>query len=283
MALTLGGSNNLATISTGLVRLNNELGKNLSRLSSGLSISNASDNPAGLSVSEQLSSDITSLNQSLQNISAGSSLLRTADGSLSGISNLLIRGRELAVRGSGTLNPSARSAINLELQSIIQEVDRIAGNSEFNGQKLLNGELAPTATNKVKVQAGKDAGANNQISLNGIKSVDSNSLGIASVNLTTAENSRNAVTAFDSAISDISQARSNIGAISNRFDSAADNLGTLTNNLSSAQNSIIGLDFSKESASFRQNKVLLETGLSSLNSARQTQETLIGNLLNILG
>lgn len=119
----------------------------ISRLSSGDRIVRAADDVAALSVGTSLRTQVTTLRQALSNTSIGSSLLQVADGALSQVSDILQRQKAIAVQaGSGSLSASERSFLNQEFQSLTQEIDRISGNTNFNGVKLLNGSLTSSGS-----------------------------------------------------------------------------------------------------------------------------------------
>ncbi len=284
MAISVDLGKSLSGVHSKLIQVNSKLGENLSRLSSGKGINKSADNAAGLAIAEQLSAQIKSTDQAIRNVSAGSALLRTAEGGLGSIGNLLSRGRELALQASnGTISQNGRTAIGRELTQIKQEIDRISGSSEFNGQKTLNGDLGPSAANKVEIQAGTEAGPANRIAIDSIRNTDTQSLGVANTSLSTTENARNAITQFDSAISQLVETRANVGALEGRFQNAVSNLQVSKENLLSAETQIRGLDYAKETASFATNKALIETGLSSLQSGIKSRESLIGGLISTIG
>src|SRR5690606_28481447 len=114
------------------------LNRSLERLSSGLRITRASDDAAGLAISERFRADIRSLAQAERNAMDGVSMLQVAEGALHEVSSILIRMRELAIQASnGTLGDSEREALDKEFQALIEEIDRIASVTEFNGTKML--------------------------------------------------------------------------------------------------------------------------------------------------
>ena len=118
------------------------LATSLQRLSSGLRINSAKDDAAGLAISDRMNAQIRGINQATRNANDGISLAQTAEGDLDQIGNNLQRMRELAVQaGNATNSASDREALNLEVQSLAAEIDRVAQNSSFNGTKLLDGSF----------------------------------------------------------------------------------------------------------------------------------------------
>ncbi|VAX25107.1 hypothetical protein MNBD_NITROSPINAE04-377 [hydrothermal vent metagenome] len=263
---------------------NAKLGANLAKISSGKAINKASDGAAALSIIQALESDLKSANQAQRNISDGASLTRVAEGGLNEISSLLSRGRELSVQAAnGTLSDSQRATLNNEVTAIKEEINRITGTTEFNGQKLLDGSLAPGSSNQVSVQAGIQNTPADSISLNQIDSSTTSSLGVDSVDISSQQGARDALASFDSAIQTVATNRANIGSLQNRLDSSAQNLSVTRENLASAKSTLQSLDYASETADAKKNQVMVQAGIASLTQGLQTQSSLIGSLLNTQG
>lgn len=265
-------------------KTSNALAGNLAKLASGKRINSAADDAAGMAISAQLQSRLASVDQASSNISQGGAMLRTAEGGLGQIGDMLARGRELAVQASnGTLNDQQRQAINKEFTNIKQEIDRVTQTTEYNGQQLLTGQLGPNAQNPPVIQAGTNATPNDRITLNQINASDTASLGIQNLSLDTASNAQNALQGIDNAISSVAQNRAGIGAMENRLQAGASNLSVTKENLTAADTQISGLDYAAEIASMKQNQVAMQAGLGALKSGLKMQEKMIGGLLNTKG
>lgn len=133
--LSINAQRNLMSTQTSLATA-------VQRLSSGLRINSAKDDAAGLAISERFTTQIRGLNVAIRNANDGISLAQTAEGALGSISNNLQRIRELAVQSRNATNSvSDREALNAEVQQLVTEIDRVAGQTEFNGLKLLNGSF----------------------------------------------------------------------------------------------------------------------------------------------
>lgn len=263
--------------------INNLLTQNFNKLSSGLRLTSAKVDAARLAISEQLMADIRSTEQAQRNISDGMSLTRVAEGGLSEISDLLSRGRELSIQAAnGTLSDDQRSILQNEISSIQQEIDRISNVTEFNGQKLINGDLSSGAAD-VSVQAGIQNTSSDRISLNVVEDTGSAALGIDTVDISTREGAQSALAAFDNAIGQVTTNRANIGALQNRFDRAASNLSVSRENLISANSVIRDLDYAAEVGKTSINQILQQIGVSVLKQGQLSQRGLIGSLLNIRG
>lgn len=252
---SLAAQNNL-TSST------NQLQRSVERLSSGLRITRAADDAAGLGVSETLRAQIRSINQAVRNSNDGISLTQIADGSAQTIGNLLSRLRELASQSSnGTVGPTERSYIDQEFVALRSEIDRIASVTEFNGTALLSGGL-----NTFTIQVGYKSGANNSLSLN-LKDLDVASIGLTSVNVSTSANAQSALSNIDSAISAVATARADYGSYQNRFEATIASLQVTSQNFSAAESRIRDADVAYETSVFTKNQILVQSGIAILAQA----------------
>jgi flagellin len=261
-----------------------KMGNSLSKLASGKRITKAMDDAAGLAIAEKMGAQIKSLEQATKNVSQASAMMRTAEGGMSQISDMLIRGKELAMQASnGTLSDSQRTTLNNEFSQIMSEIDRQTGTTEFNGKKLLSGDFDPNASEQVEVQAGPNATSADRISLNEIAATDTASLGLTGASIDTAANAGASLNAIDSAITSVNQSRGNIGAIEGRLQSAANSIAVGKENLQAAQSQIQDLDYAKEITNFTQRQVQLSAGISALTQGLKARESMVGGLMNTIG
>ena len=240
-----------------------QLQGSVSRLSSGLRITKASDDAAGLGISETLRAQIRSINQSVRNSNDGISLLQIADGGAENIGNLLGRLRELATQSaSGILGSNERSFLDQEFVALRSEIDRISAVTEFNGVKLLSG----TDNDSLSLQIGFRSSANDTLtlSLNDLTTAD---LTLATVNVSTSANALSALSNIDSAISAVASARANVGSLQNRIDAAVSNLEVANENITAAESRIRDADIAFETAAFVRNQILVSAGVSILAQA----------------
>jgi len=213
------------------------------RLSSGKRINSAKDDAAGLAISENLSAQIRSLEAATANTTRGLSILRTAEGGTGAISDVTSRLRELAVQSAdGGLSDTDRAAIDAEAQQLLEEIDRTAESTEFNGQELLAG-----SEQNVELQVGSGTTADNRIAVT-TGGIGTESLGLDTVDLSTAEGAQAAIGAIDAAQSTVSERRATLGAQSNRLERAAENLTSQRNSLAATNSRIRDADFAKETA-----------------------------------
>jgi flagellin len=257
-------NNNPASISAqrNLSVSSDSLSRSVERLSSGLRITRAADDAAGLGLSETLRAHIRSINQAVRNSSDGISLTQIADGGASTIGNLLSRLRELASQSSsGTVGSTERSYIDSEFLALRSEIDRIAQVTEFNGQALLSGSSI-----NFTVQVGFKSGSGNTLSLS-LNDLTISSLGISSVNVSTSANAQSALGNIDSAISAVATARAEYGSLQNRFEATIANLQISSENLTAAESRIRDADVAYETSQFTKNQVLVQTGIAVLAQA----------------
>lgn len=241
---------------------NTQTAKNLEKLSSGFRINRAGDDAAGLAISEKMRGQIRGLEMASKNAQDSISLIQTAEGALTETHAILQRMRELAVQASNDTNVTAdRDAIQDEIDQLVSELDRIAGNTEFNTQKLLDGSFS----GKV-FQIGANSGQSITLS---IGNMDSASLGVDSLDVSDATNANSAITAINSAIETVSTERSKLGAVQNRLEHTINNLGTSAENLTAAESRIRDVDMAKEMMEFTKNNILSQAAQSMLAQSNQ--------------
>lgn len=287
--------------------MNNSGGK----LASGERINKAADDAAGLAISENLRADVRSLNMAKRNANDGVSLVQTAEGGLMETTNMLVRLRELAVQAaSDTVGNNERGFLNQEYGSLKNEIDRIANSTEFNGTRLLVGEVPipddmrdrPSNAYPLEIQIGKDYYTASdslehpnptniiRVDLQGLNAFSSgdNSLQIntslSGEALEGIDNKRGAqmsISRLDDAITRVNGYRSYLGAIQNRLGSTINNLGTQTENLDSARSRIRDTDYASETAEYTRQKVLQQAGTSVLAQANQQASVALGLLQNM--
>ncbi len=271
--------NNSASLITqgNLNRTQKGLNKNLQRLSSGMRINGAGDDGAGLAVSKEMHTDMKSLSQAKRNANNGISVLQTADGALEQQGSILTRMRELSVQANdGTLSGSQRDNLNEEFTQLQTEFDRIASNTEFNGNKLLDGTIANGSG--LEIQIGIEA---TDLATVEVEDMTAGTLGVdsGSIDLADGSDPATAMAAIDTAIETVLGQRAKIGAQLNGMDAAIENLSTSYENLSSAHGRIVDVDIASEMADFTKNQVLMQAGSSMLaqaNSQPQSALSLLG-------
>jgi flagellin len=272
MALTI--NTNVASLNAqrNLTTTQLALSKSMERLSSGLRINRAGDDAAGLAISQNMQANIRSMNQAVRNANDGISLMQTAEGALNETSNILLRMRELGTQAAnGTLSDPQRTSINKEFQSLQDEIDRIANVTEFNGKKLLNGDLSAGGMN---LQVGIGVTANNDYINVALTKADTDTLNIAkgTVSVSSEDNARTALTAIDLAISTIAANRGDLGAVQNRLQSTINNLQVAVENTSAANSRILDVDVAAETSNMTRAQILTQAGVSILAQANQSPQ-----------
>jgi flagellin len=272
MALVI--NTNVASINAqrNMMKTQTDLGTSLARLSSGMRITAAKDDAAGLAISEKLRAQIRGLGQAERNAQDGISLVQTAEGALNEVSGALIRMRELSVQAAtGTLGSEERGYLDNEFKALMTEIDRIANVTEFNGMYLLNG----AASAGVAFQVGLTSSTNDRITAS-IGAVRTASIGGSGAGSTMADqaidtltNARNSLEVIDAAIRDISGVRGGLGALQNRLQTTVNNLATQRENISSANSRIRDVDVADETVSMTRSQILMQAGVSVLAQANQ--------------
>ncbi len=243
-----------------LTMVSERLGTNFARLSSGLRITTAADDAAGLGISERMRAKIRSLGAAGRNAQDGVSLAQTAEGALAEVSNNLVRMRELAIQAAnGTLSTEDRAALDEEFQELIEEIDRISGETDFNGTSLLDN------TNSVNIQIGPDSGDTITISFVDMQAA---TLGLTG-DVSSEANAASALADLDAAIQSVATARSDFGAKQNRLESASRTISNARENLSAAESRIRDVDVASETADLTRNSILQQAAVSVLAQANQ--------------
>jgi flagellin len=268
---------NVASINAqrNLAQVNEKLAGNFRRLATGLRISTASDDAAGLAISERLRSQIRSLDQAKRNANDGISLVQTAEGALSEASSILVRLRELAIQSAnGSTSNQDKETLDQEFQSLIGEINRIAQSTDFNGIKLLDGSSSSVS---FQIGFGTTTGVDSlSVTLDAALST---SLGLNSLDIGSGGSTSTAITNIDTAINSISALRGRLGAVQNRLGSTINNLAVQVENLSAAESRIRDVDVAFETAQLTRNTILQQASIAVLaqsNALPQSALSLLG-------
>ncbi|MGO2235578.1 flagellin [Marinomonas sp. UCMA 3892] len=263
------------------------------RLSSGLRINSASDDAAGLLISNRLTSQVNGLNQSVRNANDGISLAQTAEGALDETTNMLQRMRTLSIQASnGSNSDKDRAAIQQEVSQLSTEINRIASDTTFGGENLLDG----TYTGIFQVGADSnqtisfnltDGGVNNTIdyagnggfTMSGLSSSSTTAqVSVSTASVSTVANAQSMVDTLDTMIAAVDSKRSELGAIQNRFGSTISNLSNITENVSAARARVRDADFAEETAKLTSSQILQQASSSILAQANQRPQTALSLL-----
>jgi flagellin len=247
----------------------NDLSKSLEKLSSGFRINRAADDAAGLAISEGLRSQVNGLNVAARNAQDGISVIQTAEGALTEVHSILQRVRDLTAQGANdSNNAKSRDAIQKEINTLGDELTRIAGSTNFNGIKLLSG--GDTLT--FQVGAGSVA-AEDQIS---VALTDFATLGAdiktLAATMTDAATYGTALAGIDTQIQAVSTARAGYGALQNRFEATINSLNVSAENLAAAESRIRDTDMASEMVKFTSKNILSQAGTAMLAQANQANQ-----------
>ncbi len=247
---------------------NNAMGKSLEKLSSGLRINRAGDDAAGLSISEKMRAQIRGLDMAVKNAQDSISLIQTAEGALTETHAILQRMRELAVQAANDTNVTTdREALQDEVDQLVAEVTRIADNTEFNTQKLLDGNF----TNKV-FHIGANISQNITLSIN---TMDAEALGVNSIVLTNQADANTAISTINAAIETVSKERSKLGAYQNRLEHTINNLQVSSENLTAAESRIRDVDMAREMMNYTKQQILLQSSNAMLAQANMVPQNVL--------
>ncbi|MGN1394318.1 MAG: flagellin [Succinivibrionaceae bacterium] len=274
-----------------IAQANNSLNTSYQRLASGKRINSAKDDAAGMQIAHRMTSEINGLTQGNRNAQDGISLAQTAEGALDEVGNMLQRVRTLALQSANGTNSSVdRVAINAEAHELFKEINRIAKDTTYAGQHILDGSRGV-----VQIQVG--AYANQTIDFDLSEGCSVRDLAKAAgggaatlwdnddadFDLTTAENSQNVLGAIDGLISQVSKKRATLGAVQNRMESTIRYQSNTIANLSDARSRIEDTDYATEVSNMIQANIQLQAATAVLSQAQQHSNIILSLIKSALG
>ncbi len=247
-------------------RANGALSNVLEKLASQRRINRAADDAAGLAIAERFNTQVRQGQVELNSLQSGINVAQTAEGGLVVQQGAIQRIRELSIQAqNGTLSDENRAALNEEVQQLRAQIDSVATDTQFNGQNLLN--------NDTNIDLGTQSG--NQIN---ITQSNSAALGLDTVDISTVEGAAAALNSSDTALGQVSQNRSRIGAQQNRFESAISQRETSVLNAQAAESNIRDLDLARASIERSRNELLLQGSISTLVQSNVTSQSALSLL-----
>jgi len=293
-------NHNISSMTTqnALFKVNRDMSKSLERLSTGLRINRASDDAAGLGVSENLRTQVRGTAQAIRNSQDGIAAITIAEGAANEISGILQRMRELAVQSANdTLTSTERTYTDQEYGQLVEEIDRIAEVTNYNGMKLISTE-GTTANDRFGIGGTGGTGSALWIDANDTYGHDSITItidtlhttdlgagagagGVANLQATTLTSQTDAVAAIqslDESIDSVNTMRSNMGAFINRLEHAINNLQVSNTNQQAAESLIRDVDFAHETASFTRSQILTQSGTAMLSQANMVPQGVLSLL-----
>lgn len=284
MALTV--NTNTASLNAQRTHGRNQQAVNqaLAQLASGSRINSAADDPAGLAISQGLTTQINGDQQATTNAISGSSLAQTASGALSQLQANTQQIQQLAIQaGNGTLTDANRQALQQQVDQLTQANSQIIQTTQFNGVSLLSG------TGSLTFQVGADGTSSNQITLNssgldqapasgGLNSYNANLSATKVIDITSQSNALSAQNSLSQDLNTLNTAQANTGATSNRFNAAINNLQTTVINSSESRSRISDTDFAAATAALAQQQILGKANIATLSQANVSQSAALSLL-----
>jgi len=263
---------------------NDNIMKNMEKLSSGERINRAGDDASGLAVSEKMRSQIRGLNQASRNIGNGVSLIQTTEGYLQETTDILQRVRELAVQSAnGIYSDEDRMQIQVEVSQLVAEVDRIASQAQFNGMNLLTGKFGVNSTSVMQLHIGANMDQNARIyigtmtaqalSLKGAQGEEE-----AAITIKDPESANVTIGMVDAALVIVSKQRADLGAYQNRFEMAAKGVDIAAENTQAAESRIRDTNMASEMVNYTKNQILTQAGTAMLAQANAQSQNVLALL-----
>ena len=261
----------------------------MERLATGKRINSASDDAAGLAIASKLTSQVNGLNQAVRNGNDAIAMLQTADGAMIEVGNMLQRMRELAVQGgNGTLSQTDLDALDTEFVALRNEIERIADNTQWNGDNLLDGSAGTNGLVKFQVgyeanqtitvelgdlQTDGDAAYSAGIAAGGIFTND-----ISAIVINTMADANTSLTALDVSIAGVDAKRATIGAAVNTLEYAVDNLANASQNTQAARSRISDADYASETTELARTQIIAQASTAMLSQANQAAQGVLALL-----
>ena len=269
-----------------LAKNDRALGTAMEQLSTGKKINSAGDNAAGLAISSRMTSQIRGLGAAISNANDAISMVSTAEGALDEITAMLQRMRELAVQsGTGTTSAADRTYMNSEFVQLREEIDRIADNTQWNGQNILDGSAgASVGKSTVAFQVGANEKQTISTAFGNFNNTTGSLSGLASKRLSAATVASailvasTAMVELDTVISDVSAQRATFGAVSNRLTHAIDNLTNVKTNSEAARSRILDTDYSAATSELARTQIIQQAGTAMLAQANVLPQTVLALL-----
>lgn len=275
MAITVNTNISAMNIQANLSQATSNMNKAMVRMSTGSKINSASDDAAGLAVSTSLEKTISSSKVASQNVQIGSNLLTTTEGTLEVIKKNIQRIRDLAEQSAnGTYSTTDRNAMKAEAQQRAAEIDRLATSSKFNGIHLLCADSQTTSG--IAIQVGTESGSGDSLTISSsvFQNANVSMIGLGTSTqigdaFASASASKTFLNSCDTALTNITDRETSIGAFQNRLTAAAENLTVQKTNLTAANSTIKDADVAEESANYVQAQILQQASAALLASANQ--------------
>jgi flagellin len=247
----------------------------MEQLSTGKRINSASDDAAGLAITNRMTAQVKALDQSVRNANDGISMMQTAEGATKEITNMLQRMRELSVQAANdTYSATDRTAISAEVTQLTSEITRVATNTQWNGMSILGGGVAYSS---MTFQVGTEGDASSAITV-GFSAMSALALTITTLSFATSAQAQGSIEALDTAITAVDTFRSGLGARINRLTSSADNLANVALNTSASRSQIEDTDYAKATTELAKTQIIQQAASAMLAQANQAPQSVLSLL-----
>ena len=266
----------------------------MERLSTGVRINSASDDAAGLAISSRMTSQVNGLNMAVRNANDAISLVQTADGALSEVTNMLQRMRELAVQAaSGTMSTTDQAALSTEFEALTLGIDAIADNTQWNGTQLLDAtsnsgafsfQVGANASQTISVTIrdfttdGGSTGVMENLDDATTTDFEDDDLDLDAIAITSASEATDAITELSNAITRVDTERAALGSVISRLEYAADNLSNVSQNTSASRSRILDADYASETTELARTQIIQQAGTAMLSQANQQAQSVLALL-----
>ena len=262
---------------------NDNMLRNIEKLSSGEKINRAGDDASGLAVSEKMRSQIRGLNQASRNIQNGVSFIQTTEGYLQETTDILQRIRELSVQSAnGIYSSEDRMQIQVEVSQLVSEIDRIASQAQFNGMNMLTGRFAQASNEVMQFQIGANMDQNARVF---IGTMTASALGLKGIQgqddqitISDPEQANATLGAVDNALLTVTKQRADLGAYQNRFEMAVNGVNIAAENTQSAESRIRDTDMAAQMVEFTKNQILTQSATAMLSQANSSSQNVLALL-----
>lgn len=245
----------------------------MEQLSTGKRINSAADDAAGLAISNRMTAQIRGLDQAVRNANDGISMLQTAEGALSEVTNMLQRIRELSVQAANdTYSDPDRESLQLEVTELIDEIDRIGNNTMWNGMYVFAADIGSDGDFSIQVGVGDSV---DSVIEGTLYEMDAGELDVDTLDISTAEDAQEAMLSIDLAISTIDNWRAEYGAKINRLTYASDNISNVLLNTTESRSRILDTDYAKASSELSRTQIIQQAATAVLAQANTDQQTVL--------
>ena len=283
-----------AVTANALTKNERAMSQAMERLSTGQRINSASDDAAGLAIASRMTSQVNGLNMAVRNANDAISLVQTADGALSEVTNMLQRMRELAVQAaSGTMSTTDQAALSTEFEALTLGIDAIADNTQWNGTQLLDAtsnsgafsfQVGANASQTIAVTIrdfttdGGSTGVMENLDDATTTDFEDDDLDLDAIAITSASEATDAITELSNAITRVDTERAALGSVISRLEYAADNLSNVSQNTSASRSRILDADYASETTELARTQIIQQAGTAMLSQANQQAQSVLALL-----